>query len=442
MADLKITSLPVAGSVTLDDIIPIVDLAGPTSQRASLTVLRAALMPAVLTADVSGILPAANGGTGASSLPAGGLAGLTALAAGDAASVVTAGSNAATAITNERSAVRTLTNATIAGASNTLSVRIANDVTGLGAGVATWLAAASSANLLAAMTDKSGTGLCVFDTAPLFKATINLNNPANTFKYVITPAAIVADRILNLPLLTGTDTMVTAAFTQTLTNKTLTTPIMTTPRVQTRLDIDNTGNTFQYQITPAALAANRILNLPLMTGTDTFTLNAFAATLTNKTIDLTSNTLTFTSAQLKTACTDETGSGGALVFATAPTLTTPQIDGGRAELDSFRVKGEVVNNTTGNQDNIPRAAIIRCTADGLNIRGIDSTGAEHGEICELWFPIAFATGITILHQDTNSLAANRIISWTGATINALEQSVMVLRYDATTSRWRFVKDGF
>jgi hypothetical protein len=441
MADLKITSLPVAGSVTLDDIIPVVDLAGPTSQRASLTVLRAALMPAVLTADVSGILPAANGGTGASSLPAGGLAGLTALAAGDAASVVTAGSNAATAITNERSAVRTLTNATIAGASNTLSVRIANDVTGLGAGVATWLAAASSANLLAAMTDKSGTGLCVFDTAALFKTTINLNNPANTFKYVITPAAIVADRILNLPLLTGTDTMVTAAFTQTLTNKTLTTPIMTTPRVQTRLDIDNTGNTFQYQITPAALAANRILNLPLMTGTDTFTLNAFAATLTNKTIDLTNNTLTCTSLQLKTAVSDETGSG-ALVFATAPTLTTPQIDGGRAELDSFRVKGEVTNANTTSQNDIPRAAIIRCTGDGLIITGIDATGAEHGEQVELWFPIAFATGITILHQSASSAAANRIISWTGATINALEQSVMILRYDATTQRWRFAKDGF
>lgn len=44
--------------------------------------------------------------------------------------------------------------------------------------------------------------------------------------------------------------------------------------------------------------------------------------LTNKTIDLTSNTLTATSAQLRTALTDETGTGSA-VFATSPTLTTP-----------------------------------------------------------------------------------------------------------------------
>ena len=181
----------------------------------------------------------------------------------------------------------------------------------------------------------------------------------------------------------------------------------------------------------ATLTVIRAALLPAAIATDVSGLGAGVATFLT----------TPSSANLAAAVTGETGSG-ALVFATAPTLTTPQIDGGRAELDSFRVKGEVVNNTTGNQDNIPRAAIIRCTADGLNIRGIDSTGAEHGEICELWFPIAFATGITILHQDVNSLAANRIISWTGATINALEQSVMILRYDATTQRWRFAKDGF
>jgi hypothetical protein len=45
-------------------------------------------------------------------------------------------------------------------------------------------------------------------------------------------------------------------------------------------------------------------------------------TLTNKTINLTSNTLVATSAQLAAAVTDETGSGS-LVFATSPTLVTP-----------------------------------------------------------------------------------------------------------------------
>ena len=45
-------------------------------------------------------------------------------------------------------------------------------------------------------------------------------------------------------------------------------------------------------------------------------------TLTNKTINLSNNTLTATSSQLATAITDETGSGS-LVFATSPTLVTP-----------------------------------------------------------------------------------------------------------------------
>ena len=49
------------------------------------------------------------------------------------------------------------------------------------------------------------------------------------------------------------------------------------------------------------------------------------ATLTGKSISLTTNTLTGTSLELKTAISDETGSGE-LVFATSPTLTTPTID--------------------------------------------------------------------------------------------------------------------
>jgi len=48
------------------------------------------------------------------------------------------------------------------------------------------------------------------------------------------------------------------------------------------------------------------------------------STLTNKSIDLTSNTLTATSAQLITAITNETGTGVA-VFATSPTLVTPAL---------------------------------------------------------------------------------------------------------------------
>lgn len=61
--------------------------------------------------------------------------------------------------------------------------------------------------------------------------------------------------------------------------------------------------------------------LPSVTS-DTVALLAAAQTLTGKTLNLTSNTLVATSAQLITAVTDETGSS-LLVFNTSPTLVTP-----------------------------------------------------------------------------------------------------------------------
>lgn len=75
---------------------------------------------------------------------------------------------------------QTLTNKTINGASNTISnINLASQVTGtlpvanggtgltsFGAGIATFLGTPSSANLFAAMTDDTGTGLLVFNTTP------------------------------------------------------------------------------------------------------------------------------------------------------------------------------------------------------------------------------------------------------------------------------------
>lgn len=48
-----------------------------------------------------------------------------------------------------------------------------------------------------------------------------LRNPANTFDYIETAGAITANRIVNEPVLTATDTRVYQAHTQTLTNKTI-----------------------------------------------------------------------------------------------------------------------------------------------------------------------------------------------------------------------------
>ena len=83
-----------------------------------------------------------------------------------------------------------------------------------------------------------------------------------------------------------TGTLATLAGTETLPHKTLTSPVLTTPQIN-----DSAAN-HQYIFGVADLAANRTVALPLLTGNDTFTFNAFAATLTNKTIDSDSNTIT------------------------------------------------------------------------------------------------------------------------------------------------------
>lgn len=74
----------------------------------------------------------------------------------------------------------------------------------------------------------------------------------------------------------GTITVNTA--TQTLTNKTLTSPVLTTPQ------INDTSADHQYVVAVSELAADRNVNLPLLTDSDTFVFQAHPQTLTNKTI--------------------------------------------------------------------------------------------------------------------------------------------------------------
>lgn len=91
-----------------------------------------------------------------------------------------------------RATTDTLTNKTINGANNTLTVRLANDVSGtlpvanggtgitsLGSGVATWLGTPSSANLASAVTDETGSGSLVFGTSPTLGGTVTASGQIN-----------------------------------------------------------------------------------------------------------------------------------------------------------------------------------------------------------------------------------------------------------------------
>jgi len=102
---------------------------------------------------------------------------------------------------------------------------------------------------------------------------------------------------------------------------TTTTVDSTTINVQTTFVFEGaTDDANETSLTVEDPTADRTVTIPDATGT--IVLKDTTDTLTNKTINLANNTLTTTSAQLKTACSDETGSGS-LVFATSPTLVTP-----------------------------------------------------------------------------------------------------------------------
>lgn len=158
MADVKISALPVAASVALTDYIPCVIASGPTTKRATFTVVRAALMPIVLTADVSGVLPTANGGWSASASES--LTNKTIVAASNTITDTSAASGDLFVHDGTRFVRFAMGSANTVLQVNALGTAISWDavsidisaVTGLGTGVGTFLTTPSGANLASALT--------------------------------------------------------------------------------------------------------------------------------------------------------------------------------------------------------------------------------------------------------------------------------------------------
>ena len=156
---------------------------------------------------------------------------------------------------------------------------ISTGVSGLGSGIATFLATPTSANLISAVTDETGSGALVFGTSPTL-TTPRIGTIADTSGnsgIIITPTASAVNQVTITNAAATTSPIISASGNDTNIDVNIrpkgTGVISIVPSGNTAYDgvkiLPRAGGTGSYSatITPTTLTASRTLTLPDVTGT-------------------------------------------------------------------------------------------------------------------------------------------------------------------------------
>jgi hypothetical protein len=321
----------------------------------------------------------------------------------------------------------TLTNAT--------GLPVATGISGLGTGIATFLATPSSANLASAVTNETGSGALVFATSP------TLVTPA-----LGTPSSVTLTNATGLPTAGLVDNAVTNG------------------KLRDSAALSVIGRSANSSGDPADIAAGTDHQVLRRSGTSV----GFGAVALNQSAAITgtlpvgnggtgitsfgTGIATFlgtpSSSNLAAAVTDETGTG-ALVFANSPALISPTLDAASATLIIFDA-GTVSDpsiTTTGDTDTgifFPAADEIAFAAGGAEVMRIDSSKLNvDGQISGKYTDVGTNTAAQSLatnHVSSVTISANTTLTTTVPPAGT--QAIVIIVSSGATSRTVTFGTGF